>query len=196
MLNYFVILTKKFSDDTIIGFVNSFIPNNTIQGLIGVSSEASTCKDIIIEVIRKQNINVDLEPIMPYIMAMATAMFRFVCFILCYVVYLVLMILLYIIYIIFYPQRRYKKKINRKAQLGIGKPYRKKPAIGLIYGIIRGLIATFIFASFVGSFFFIVSSGSEKIDEYIENPNNDKNIDYQNTYYMFRNYSKKVYSEF
>lgn len=187
----FVILTKKFSDDTIIGFVNSFIPNNTIQGLIGVSSEASTCKDIIIEVIRKQNINVDLEPIMPYIMAMATAMFRFVCFILCYVVYLVLMILLYIIYFIFYPQRRYKKKINRKAQLGIGKPYRKKPAIGLIYGIIRGLIGTFIFASFVGSFFFIVSSGSEKIDEYIENPNNDKNIDYQNTYYMFRNYSKK-----
>lgn len=187
----FVILTKKFSDDTIIGFVNSFIPNNTIQGLIGVSSEASTCKDIIIEFIRKQNINVDLEPIMPYIMAMATAMFRFICFILCYVVYLVLMILLYIIYIIFYPQRRYKKKVNKKAQLGIGKPYRKKPAIGLIYGIVRGLIGTFIFASFVGSFFFIVSSGSEKIDEYIENPNNDKNIDYQNTYYMFRNYSKK-----
>lgn len=187
----FVILTKKFSDDTIIGFVNNFIPNNTIQGLIGVSSEASTCKDIIIEFIHKQNINVDLEPIMPYIMAMAEAMFRFVCFILCYVIYLVLMILLYIIYFIFYPQRRYKKKINNNAKLGVGKPYKKKAGIGLIYGIVRGLIGTFIFASFVGSFFFIVSSGSEKIDDYIENPNNDKNIDYQNTYYMFRNYSKK-----
>ncbi len=187
----FIVLTKKFNDDTIIGFINTFIPNNTIQGLIGVSSEATTCKDIIIEFIRKQNINVDLEPIIPYVMAMAEAMFRFICFILCYVVYLVLMILLYIIYFIFYPQRRYKKKVNRKAQIGVGKPYRKKPAIGLIYGIIRGLIGTFIFASFVGSFFFIVSSGSEKIDEYIENPNNDKNIDYQNTYYLFRNYSKK-----
>ena len=187
----FVILTKKFSDDTIISFINNFIPGNTIQGLIGISSESTTCKDIIIEFIHKQNINVDLEPVMPYIMAIAEAMFRLICFILCYVIYLALMILLYIIYFIFYPQRRYKKKVNNKAKMGIGKPYKKKAGIGLIYGVVRGVLGTFILASFLGSFFFIASNGSEKIDEYIENPNNDTNIDYQNTYYLLRNYGKK-----
>lgn len=192
----FFIMTSKFTDGQLITFINSFIPGGTIQGFINVDSSCDTIEKIILALVEKeagsdyQNV---LTTLMPYISVIVEMVFRFAVFLVCVVFYWVLKFILYVFYFLFYPQRRYKRRINDNYEMGRGLPYEKHSFKGMLVGAVRGIICLGIFCSFFGSIFFIASSGVESPDDYQEIPSDATQeeinaIKATNLYYMIRNY--------
>ena len=160
---YYVCVTSEEVDKAVLGIINQIIGGNTLQGLLGVSEECSTVRQIISEWLPKVmggDMQILLSANPEYIVTLVDMVFRIVFALVASILYLILVFLFYIIYFIAYPERRYKKKKNRAAKKNpAARPYKKNHAGGGAVGLVRGITVGLLSLSFVGSALFMVTGG-------------------------------------
>ncbi len=95
----------------------------------------------------------------PQIEVLAVMALRLVSFIVAFIFYLIFLLIINIFYSIFHSEKRYKRRLEQ-----LEKPYHKRRLLGGGVGIVRGLIASTICASFFGLVIYSVSA-TEKLDK-------------------------------
>ena len=102
-----------------------------------------------------------------YLLQLVLFVYRLVLAIICLILYFLLVFILYIVYLIFYPERRYKRKIEDKnASLDTENQYKKRRLYGSLIGLGRGLVGGIVIMAFIGSFFYIAGgTGNNKYDK-------------------------------
>ena len=164
---FLVFVNSKGFDKLLLNITNSIIGSDTgLQDLLEVNPECESIRECILDFIPRQMSFMDgLELILrdngAYLSTLVDLVYRIVFGLILYIVYLLLVFIFYIIYFIFYPERRYKKKINKKHRENLSDtPYKKNRLVGGMIGIIRGAASGIIALSFLGTLFFIVSGGT------------------------------------
>lgn len=164
---FLVFVNSKGFDKLLLNITNSIIGSDTgLQDLLEVNPECESIRECILDFIPRQMSFMDgLELILrdngAYLSTLVDLVYRIVFGLILYIVYLLLVFIFYIIYFIFYPERRYKKKINKKHKENLSDtPYKKNRLVGGMIGIIRGAASGVIALSFLGTLFFIVSGGT------------------------------------
>ena len=182
----FVILAKsKSTDSNLVNIANTFLGEGGLQRRLSVSESSKTMTDILIEYIPKQmnygdGIRLILAENGQYLTQLVFFAYRIILAVICAFIYLLLVFILYLIYLIFYPERRYKRKVIDKAnKLESEKEYKKRPLLGMLIGLGRGLVSSIIILAFFGSILYMfagtgknhykndeVSFGNQEYDNY------------------------------
>ncbi|MGM9969050.1 MAG: hypothetical protein ACI35S_01490, partial [Anaeroplasma sp.] len=186
LILYFVIVKNAQTDYYVVSIANNLMGENYLQSLFGVSNDAQSFKEILIEFIPKnmdygEGLALVVKDNGAYLGSLVNLVYHIVFAIICAILYLVLIFVLYIIYLIFYPERRHKAKYRAKFLSNkTSKPYKKRALFGGIIGMSRGLISGFVCLSFIGTLFFIISGG-------ISDKKDNQSIDIDNNYYSIYN---------
>ena len=166
----------------IVSLVNTFMGEGGLQNKLSssfnvtIDASKTSLKDILSEllprVIFKDDSKAAYREIVinngAYIMTLVTFIIRFAYAFVSVILYLLLVLIFYIIYLIFYPERRHRRKIERKYEsLDSDKPYKKRRLLGMLIGGLRGLISSTLILSFIGSILFMVlgTDGNKKYEK-------------------------------
>lgn len=166
----------------IVSLVNTFMGEGGLQNKLSssfnvtIDASKTSLKDILSEllprVIFKEDSKAAYREIVinngAYIMTLVTFIIRFAYAFVSVILYLLLVLIFYIIYLIFYPERRHRRKIERKYEsLDSDKPYKKRRLLGMLIGGLRGLISSTLILSFIGSILFMVlgTDGNKKYEK-------------------------------
>ena len=171
----FAILSNNSNvDSNIVGIVNNFMGSGGLQRQLGVSETSNSVTEILYEFIPKQmdygdGVALILRENGQYLLQLVIVVYKLILAIICFLIYFVLVFILYIIYLIFYPERRYKRKIEEKnTSLDSDVHYNKKRLFGGLVGLLRGLVGGIVIMSFIGSFFYIAAgTGENKYSEQV-----------------------------
>lgn len=197
IITYLILINMDSLDEKIVGLTNSILGKftaNSLQNLMGVSEDATTLTQILVEFIPKNfsfgnGFQLIIQDNGAYLATLVNITYHIILALLLYIVYFILLLFMYILYFIFYPERRYKRKQKRAYRDAISdRPYQHHGLLGGLIGGIRGLIGGLIGLSFLGSLLFIIGGGIGDHD-YDKYPNvyfeedNTLNIKDLNEYY-------------
>ena len=180
----FIILTNQniFNYQSV-KIVNNIMGENYLQNKLNVSSERNSLVDILIEFLLKNNNNAFISIITDsgaYVVALAQALLRAIVAISLIPIYFLLIFILYIFYLIFRKESRRRKKHNELFSLREeAHTYAPFKSLGAVVGLVRGLIAGFIFLAIIGAPLYLVFNDSK--DEYKNIETNNEVIN-QNQY--------------
>lgn len=165
LILYFIFVNNEFFDKFLLDAANFFLGNNGLEEMLGVSSECETLKEVLLEYIPigfnyGDGISLLIKDNGQYLLTLIDITYHIVFAFFMLIIYNILMLIMHIIYLIFYPERRYKKKLNKKfSEAKSDRSYNKQPIYGGILGFTRGLLSALLVFSLIGSFYFIVSGG-------------------------------------
>ena len=168
---FFLIVKSENIDATMVNIANYILGffNMSVQGLLGVSEELGTIKDIILDFVLN---NMSNEEVFYYVVVDAGAyistlvemIYRIVLFIILFVFHIFMMGFLHFIYTIFYPVRRRARRINKAYERGeVAQPYQKRRLAGGFVGIGRGLIVNVFMLSFLGCLLFVITGENDPL---------------------------------
>lgn len=176
-------------DTFMYGIINSSVSpllGTSLNSTLGVSESVNSIREAVLEIVLKNAANDGLGSSIQlifqdngaYLAAIVNGAYRLVFALLLSIVYIILLFIFYIIYLIAYPERRHKKKVvNAYALADSKRPYKKRRILGAFVGSIRGIVASVIGLSFLGTLLFIVSGGNEDTQD-IDFGNNQINEAY------------------
>ena len=166
---YYICSTTVWADKAMLWVTNGVLEavrGNTLQGLLGVSESCGTLREILaawLPTILGGDFEILLAANPQYIVTLADMGFRIVFAVLCLLLYYGLVFFMYIVYHIFYPERRYKKKVNIAVTNNAAhRTYRKHRIGGAMVGLVRGVTVGLLSLSFIGSAFYIAAGGKGK----------------------------------
>ena len=168
---FFLIVKSENIDATMVNIANYILGffNMSVQGLLGVSEELGTIKDIILDFVLN---NMSNEEVFYYVVVDAGAyistlvemIYRIVLFIILFVFHIFMMGFLHFIYTIFYPVRRRARRINKAYERGeVAQPYQKRRLAGGFVGVGRGLIVNVFMLSFLGCLLFVITGENDPL---------------------------------
>ena len=196
---FILFLIFIFSDPAgvkVVSITNTFMGNgglqNVITNAVGVEQAPevyTSLEDILLYVLPKK---LDFQDYITeiiinhgaYIMLLVNIMIKIAYAIVSMVIYLILVFIFYIIYALFYPERRHRRRIEKKYErLERDKPYKKRRLWGMLIGTFRGLASGLLIVSFIGSFLFMASgsNGDQKYQQV-----DWDNEDFSKTYNLYK----------
>ncbi len=183
----FAILANNSQVDTnIVNIANTFMGSGGLQKQLGVSTSSTSITEILYEFIPKQmdygdGIELILRDNGQYLLQLVLFAYRLILAIICLILYFILVFILYLVYLLFYPERRYKKKVEDKnLALDTDKQYKKHRLFGFFIGAFRGLVGGIVCMAFIGSIFYIAGgTGNHKYDSEVTFEDQSVNEGYQ-----------------
>ncbi len=163
LIFYFVMVNLSASDTLSVNIANTFMGQNGLQRMLGVSESNTTLTGILTEYISNQagldeSIKTAIGETSPYIQAMVQYVYHIIWALVAWIIYFVLLFIFYLIYLIAYPERRHKKKVENKESLEKS-GYKKHIWFGSLLGTFRGLVVGLLYMSFLGSALYIFGGG-------------------------------------
>ncbi|MCH5148498.1 MAG: hypothetical protein J1G05_03940 [Clostridiales bacterium] len=160
---FYVCVTSEEVDKAILSIVNQMLGGSTLQGMLGVSENCKTIREIIAEWLPNV-IGGDMKILLAanpeYIVTLVDMVFRIIFSVITVILYFLLVFLLYIVYFFAYPERRYKKKIKKAVEKNqTDRTYKKHHVGGGAVGLVRGVTVGLLTLSFMGSALFMVAGG-------------------------------------
>lgn len=171
---FFLIVNSENMDVTMVSIVNYVLDSfgmSSVQGMLGVSEELNSAKDIAVHFILNGMSNEEVFYYVivdagAYISTIAELLYRMVLFIVLFILHIFMVGFLNLIYTIFYPVRRRAKRINKAYERGeVAQPYQKRRLAGGFVGIGRGLVVNVFMLSFLGCLLFIVTGKNNPIPD-------------------------------
>ena len=170
---FFAITNSKDIDVTMVSLVNYILSffDMSVQGLLGVSEELKSVKDIILDILLS---NMSSEEVFyyvivdsgAYISTLVEMIYRIALFIVLFILHIFIMGFLKLTYVIFYPVRRRARRINKAYERGeADSPYQKKRLAGGLVNIGRGLIVNIFALSFLGCLLFVVTGENDPLPD-------------------------------
>lgn len=168
---FFLIVKSENIDATMVNIANYILGffNMSVQGLLGVSEELGTIKDIILDFVLNNMSNEEVFYYVvidagAYISTLVEMIYRIVLFIILFVFHIFMMGFLHFIYTIFYPVRRRARRINKAYERGeVAQPYQKRCLAGGFVGVGRGLIVNVFMLSFLGCLLFVITGENDPL---------------------------------
>ena len=191
---FFLFKESDKMDELLLRIINMFIGSDTgLQDMLEVSPHAESLKEVLVLFIPQQLNFVDgLSLILAdngtYLLTLVDLAYSIVFALLFYILYLFFNFIMYIVYLLFYPDRKYKKKMEKRVMKGKSEfGYSKRRLQGSLIGLARGLVSGFIMISLLGSLFFVISGGKgdEKSPQY-----NLGNEEFNNIYNAYASISE------
>lgn len=165
LILYFIFVNAEFFDKFLLDTINVFLGPDGLEEKLGVSAECVTLKEVLLEYIPigfnyGDGISLLIKDNGQYLLTLIDITYHIVFAVFMTIVYHILVFIMHIIYFIFYPERRYKKKLNKKfSEAKSDRSYNKHPVYGGLIGFTRGLLSALLIFSLIGSLFYIVSGG-------------------------------------
>ena len=173
---YSIIVNSASSDKGTFDTINSILASTahtSLQKLTNTSESCASLKDVIAELIVKnagegEGYALVIADNGEYLATLVNLVYHLVFFILFYILYFILLFLMFIIYLIAYPERRYKKKKNKRYEnLETKFPYNKHALLGGVVGLVRGFIVAVLSLSVIGTVLYIAyGDGKTKSEKY------------------------------
>ena len=122
IITYLVLVNNAQTDIDMLNLINSITESTglgTLQGILGVSEECKSVTECLIDYIPRnmaygEGVQLVVLENGAYLAALVNLIYHLIVALIMSLVYAPLIFVFYLIYLIFYPERRYKKKINKK----------------------------------------------------------------------------------
>lgn len=158
---YFAVQSEQI-DAALVKFVNLFMGENGLQNSMGVSTEASTFRNILAlyfeHMAGEGTLGILAHDTYAYVYTLADMAYHIGFALITYLFYLLTVFILYIVYLCCYSERKYKKK--KEQELGrnnTDEPYKKRYVAGGFVGLARGIVAGILSLSFLGAGLYMVA---------------------------------------
>lgn len=165
--------------------------SGSFAAALGVKAHCSGLKDVFVEwlpTVLSGDFGIMLSESKAYIYTLADLIYHVAFALILYIVFLVLDFVMYLIYLFCYPERRYKKKINKMfTENKVDRCYTKHHAGGGVVGLVRGVAIGLLSLSFMGTALYVVAGrGDGKMKDF---DFGDKNInEYYSVYRSIESY--------
>lgn len=160
---YVCINNAELIDKVLLDSANLVLGRGGFQKILGVSEQCSTLREVLAEWLPNilgGDMKILLAANPQYIITLVDMAFRIIIAVLSFITYFILVFILYVIYFFGYPERRYKKKVNREVTHNFrDRTYKKHHIGGGVVGLVRGITVGLLSLSFIGSAFFMVAGG-------------------------------------